>query len=371
MLSPPLEAAPRAAAPSVVAPTRRFEFIDAAKAIGIVLVVLGHAPGRPDAVATLIYGFHMPLFFFISGYLLSPQRADGPLRMAIARSARSLLTPYAFFFAVSLAYWLATRHLGARAAKFAHVEPADALHGFVTGLSSDLFINVALWFFPCMFVVQVLYAAVRRVLPPASAALVLGGFAVVLLALTQPWTLRWPWGLDIAWIAIAFYAVGQWWRASSAASGAPGGLSGAWLRRPDAVGAALVVALAAAWLLLTESQGRVDLAQANFGNMPLLYIPCAAAGILVVLAVAHRLPASRALRWLSDNSLVIFPLHPLLINAASGVAKSLGAGPYGPGAWLLLSLWSIAACVPIAWLLRRYLPLALGLSAASAARRIP
>jgi len=46
-------------------------------------------------------------------------------------------------------------------------------------------------------------------------------------------------------------------------------------------------------------------------------------------------------------------------------------GPYGPGAWLLLSLWSIAACVPIAWLLRRYLPLALGLSAASAARRIP
>ena len=170
MLSPPLEAAPRAAAPPVAAPARRFEFIDAAKALGIVLVVLGHAPGRPDGVTTLIYGFHMPLFFFISGYLLSPERASGPLRLAIARAARSLLMPYAFFFVVSMAYWLATRHLGARAAKFAQVTPADALHGFVTGLSSDLFINVALWFLPCMFVVQVLYAAVRRVLPPASAA---------------------------------------------------------------------------------------------------------------------------------------------------------------------------------------------------------
>jgi acyltransferase len=111
---------------------------------------------------------------------------------------------------------------------------------------------------------------------------------------------------------------------------------------------------------MAGTQGRVDLAQANFGNLPLLFVPCAAAGIVLVLAAARSLPASGALRWLSDNSLVIFPLHPLLINAASGAAKGLGAGPYGPLAWVLLSAWALAACVPIAWMLRRFVPEVLG-----------
>ena len=45
----------------------RVEWIDAAKGIGIILVVLGHiwliGPGQK-----IINSFHMPLFFFLSGY---------------------------------------------------------------------------------------------------------------------------------------------------------------------------------------------------------------------------------------------------------------------------------------------------------------
>src|SRR4051794_26860773 len=119
MLSPPLENSRVVAPPAPIERSGRFDFIDAAKAIGIVLVVLGHAPGAPSGVVTLIYSLHMPLFFFLSGFLLSPARADAPLRTTIVRTGRALLVPYAFFFTVSLVYWLATRDLGARAAKFA------------------------------------------------------------------------------------------------------------------------------------------------------------------------------------------------------------------------------------------------------------
>jgi len=47
----------------------RLSFIDAAKGIGILLVVLGHSPGLPLFGVVLIYSFHMPLFFFISGFV--------------------------------------------------------------------------------------------------------------------------------------------------------------------------------------------------------------------------------------------------------------------------------------------------------------
>lgn len=43
--------------------------ISVAKGIGILLMVVGHA-GAPDAITRWLYLFHMPLFFFISGYLL-------------------------------------------------------------------------------------------------------------------------------------------------------------------------------------------------------------------------------------------------------------------------------------------------------------
>lgn len=37
--------------------------IDAAKGLGIFLVVLGHAKGLPEWWVVLIYSFHVPLFF--------------------------------------------------------------------------------------------------------------------------------------------------------------------------------------------------------------------------------------------------------------------------------------------------------------------
>lgn len=44
--------------------TKRIEYIDILKGIGIILVVLGHVT-QDKQVFQLIYAFHMPLFFFV------------------------------------------------------------------------------------------------------------------------------------------------------------------------------------------------------------------------------------------------------------------------------------------------------------------
>lgn len=47
----------------------RETYIDIAKGIGIILVVIGHLHGINHIIHDFFYLFHMPLFFIISGYL--------------------------------------------------------------------------------------------------------------------------------------------------------------------------------------------------------------------------------------------------------------------------------------------------------------
>lgn len=352
----PFEAAPTPQAPALTAASR-IGFIDIAKAIGIVLVVVAHAPCAPTGVMTLIYSVHMPLFFFISGYLFTAERAAAPWPDTVRRAARSLLVPYLFFFGLSLLYWLATRNIGARTGKFSDLHASDALQGLATGLSADLFVNVTLWFFPCLFLCQVLYAWGRQLAGAGALLLGLSALAAVLLATTLPWSVRLPLGLDVVWMALVFYAAGHWLRMI----GWPG-------RSAARASAARVVALlswAVLWLLSVQVQGRVDLAAARFGAFPVLYLPCALAGIAVVVCVARLVSPSPAWRWLAENSLVIFPLHPLMINFLSGLLQMSGSRTLLEGNppiwWALSSLWGLLASLPVALLLRRHAPGLLGL----------
>ena len=325
--------------------------IDAAKAIGISLVVLGHSPGLPREAVNLIFSFHMPLFFFLSGLLHPPASSHARAGEMLARRARALLVPYLFFFALSLAYWLATRHLGDRAAKFEGVSVADALMGLVTGRSSDLFVNPTLWFLPCLFVCTVLYVPLRRRLP-APAVMVVAATVAALWTAFDGWRVRPPWGLDIAWVALVFYAAGDAVRGTRWATG-----------RPSGAALALLPLAALAWLLAALQLGRVDLAQANFGGTFGLYLLTAFLGIAMVMLASRLLPPHPVLRWLSAHTLIIFPLHSLLINFASGALKylQLGGDWTANHGWAFVFFgWAMLGCLPAAALLTRRLPWLLG-----------
>jgi uncharacterized membrane protein YcfT len=49
---------------------QRLQYVDTAKCIGIFLMILGHTVGTAmPIVSRIIYAFHMPLFFLLSGYV--------------------------------------------------------------------------------------------------------------------------------------------------------------------------------------------------------------------------------------------------------------------------------------------------------------
>jgi len=78
---------------SAAALAKRVQYIDIAKGIGIVLVVMGHndfALISPFA-HKLIYSFHMPMFFFMSGMFFRP---DVPFWSFLCNRFNRVLKPF-------------------------------------------------------------------------------------------------------------------------------------------------------------------------------------------------------------------------------------------------------------------------------------
>ena len=67
----------------------RAEHLDIAKGIGITLVIFGHLSQSSEMLRILVYSFHMPLFFLISGYLNKENRTLKKLK----KDAVSLIRP--------------------------------------------------------------------------------------------------------------------------------------------------------------------------------------------------------------------------------------------------------------------------------------
>lgn len=51
----------------------RLNYIDIAKGIGILMVIVGHCGSLPSPITKAIFSVHMPLFFILSGYFYNPK----------------------------------------------------------------------------------------------------------------------------------------------------------------------------------------------------------------------------------------------------------------------------------------------------------
>lgn len=120
----------------------RVGYIDVAKGVGILLVILGHSMVGDIFLKNVIYSFHMPFFFILSGYFLNFERS---IKSNMQKSFKMLLVPY---FAVSLIqillYGIFKRELLVSEFYTALMGGAD-----VYGIHAN-FQNV-IWFIPTLF----------------------------------------------------------------------------------------------------------------------------------------------------------------------------------------------------------------------------
>lgn len=260
----------------------RIAWIDSAKAIGILLVVWGHALPSVGVLPAVIWTFHMPLFFFLSGLTA---RAGSTLNTAaIRRSATSLLIPYFVFSILSIVLWLTFTGQLSSTATWARVG-GEMAYG-ISGDSAVMRYNTPLWFFTCLLSVRLLFICLTfRGIKPAPLALLTTAVAIgahLLFAIGLP---RLPWNIDVAFVALAFYCAGH--LAKQAGWSAVGiGVRRIW---PAAAISAICL------IAVVIANGRVDMNGRSFGNPPLFYFG-AFAGIFLAVIVAKSVDG---LRWIA------------------------------------------------------------------------
>lgn len=176
--------------------SNRISWIDTIKGITIFLVVLGHTI-LPQNWLNYIFSFHMPLFFFLSGYLFNPEKYPSFFGFAI-KKVKTLLWPYLVFFAIGFIYW---------AFYFNPKNYLDAFWQLV--LSGDRLYApfIPLWFLTCLFLLENYFYLIQKYLNKW----------ILLIAVTASTLLGFYfashhihlfWGADIALVATSFYYLG-------------------------------------------------------------------------------------------------------------------------------------------------------------------
>lgn len=137
---------------------QRIEYLDMAKGIGIILVVIGHSTYASTGVITWLASFHMPLFFIISGMLIwHIQEEQRDYIQVIKQKATRIMVPYITFSIIFIIIALLRSWFGR--ALITNEELWDLIYKSIAlqGIS-------VLWFLPVLFGGEIIFIGVRKLM---------------------------------------------------------------------------------------------------------------------------------------------------------------------------------------------------------------
>lgn len=127
---------------------KRVDYIDVLKGIGILLVIIGHHLLEVNPIIAWINSFHMPMFFFVSGYLWKNKQSTIEL---VKNKAKSLLYPYFTLSAIVMVFHFFWYNIIFTKS----VPETTTLKVLVLTIST--FGYHAFWFIPCLFLSCLLF----------------------------------------------------------------------------------------------------------------------------------------------------------------------------------------------------------------------
>lgn len=250
--------------------SKRIEWLDFCKAVGIILVVLGHVMLGSTISKVYIYGFHMPLFFFLSGIVFDRRKYD--FRAFIRRRFDTIIVPYVFFYLITWLYWgLIERHF-----RPLEMEWWKPLLGLFYGAQWNGFMdhNGILWFLPCLFMVEMLaYNVLGRTDKWWKAVIIVGAFFLVGLLVRN----QLPWCLNQAMVCLPFFCAGYAMKRT---------LLNDELRKYQLI---IALVLGVLYLLIQNTtRNEVNIATGVYGN-PIIFLTSAFLGTIMLIATCKTL----------------------------------------------------------------------------------
>ena len=124
----------------------RVGHFDVLRGIGIVLMIMGHV-SFGAAFSKYIHAFHMPLFFFVSGYFHKGEKYVKSIDFIIQK-AKTLLIPYTVFVCIC------------QVLHYIYTGTYSITYFFVSYFSSNhnrIDVAGAYWFLLCLFTAEIIF----------------------------------------------------------------------------------------------------------------------------------------------------------------------------------------------------------------------
>lgn len=150
----------------------RIHYLDVAKAIGIILVIVGHIEKNhlSESVSGFIFSFHMPLFFIVSGMIIRLKKeAEEPLFVLLKKKACALLVPYFWFSLIYIIIDIVRLIMG-------YDEPTVIISALINTFT--LYADSTLWFLPALFIADITFIILNNRLKSLSPFVFIGMAAI-------------------------------------------------------------------------------------------------------------------------------------------------------------------------------------------------
>lgn len=341
---------------------QRIGYVDAAKGLGIYLVVLGHlfqkgawdfipGGGYCASLTQLIYSFHMPFFFMIFGFTWKLEIFSdfNEARNWLLKKMRAYLIPYILMMIISDG--LSWRKL------FDYLLPKQEILLKYSPLAS--------WWLPCLFLAalffQILIQIAYRLAKRDSCAKLLYCFASCALLLIGLYILNGKIGniyyyANIALVGVGFIAGGTILRTI---------LDKIEFEKINRyILFSLLLMLMILIFFIAGKNQTVFMVIGQYGN-PLCFLTTGLAGS-VALLIGGVLLNKRQINFFGRNSLIVMQFHGLVISLIESSFVNLLWGQRlqnelaSPLFRVLLAALAMVLTIPIIWVINRYFPIVTG-----------
>ena len=265
-------------------PSQRDPKIDSAKAIGIVLMVLGHC-GIPWTLRDFIFSFHMPLFFIFSGYFYNERETS----VVLKKGYTQLIRPYLITAFASIILCLVAQNY-----KIALQKVVGMIYGAGSGyvLGYKLPVIGPIWFLLALFWCKVIY----NILYKATKYTFLITFVISTISfIFGKYVMALPFGLLYGLCSLVFYSMGHYWKKK--------------ITKP--IGIPCLVIGIIIWILCIW-KGHLEIATYDCSLYPLSMI-AAFVGTYVTYLLSSKIPKclTPIMNWLGNHTLLILCYHTL------------------------------------------------------------
>ncbi|WP_339318646.1 acyltransferase family protein [Paenibacillus sp. FSL R10-2734] len=293
---------------------KRVDWVDIFKGLIIMMVVLGHENGF---LVKYIYLFHMPAFFFISGYTAKLNKQSF-FTFTKERFLRLIVPVYCINILFFLFRWVMNL-LGFGLVFYSEpMNASDFLHSiynlFALNITSDL-AGVS-WFFIVLFLASVLLKLVHDIFRGKKLAI---AATSILLFVVGYWfvrhNIRFPKTLfDLVLIAQFYFMCGRLLSESGFMSKIKFNI--------DILACILVILIYPLYYFANIYWGGTDYPSRSFGN-PIINVISAFIGITATIAISYLLRNIRILKWifikLGEITLAIAFMHFLAFRVFFGI----------------------------------------------------